>query len=52
MDISKLNCFCRKYDLIFVEEGQVKKELVYWFLDFNNTRRYYTSTEINEKLAV
>jgi hypothetical protein len=51
MSIPTLNTFCRKYDLVFVEEGRVHGNDVYWFIDFNNKRRYYTSHEIELKLA-
>ena len=50
MTVPVLNCFCRRYDLVFVEEGQVHEEPVYWFIDFDNQRRYYTDMEINDKL--
>lgn len=50
MTVSDLNCFCRKYDLIFVEEGQVEKKPIYWFIDFQNNKRYYTENEIDEKI--
>ena len=51
MTVPALNCFCRKYDLIFVEEGRVEREPVYRFLDFQNNRRYYTAAEINCKIG-
>jgi hypothetical protein len=50
MTVPVLNCFCRKYDLIFVEEGQVKREPVYRFIDFQNQHRYYTAAEISDKI--
>jgi len=51
MSISILNAFCRRFDLIFVELGRVQGNEVYWFVDFNNRRRYYTAPEIQDKLA-
>lgn len=50
VDIPTLNAFCRKYDLIFVELGQVRKEPVYWFIDSNNHRCYYSAVEIEARL--
>lgn len=50
MSIPTLNAFCRKYDLIFVEMGRVSGADVYWFLDFNNQRTYYTAEEIEGRL--
>lgn len=50
MSIPTLNAFCRKYDLVFVEMGCVKGEEVYWFIDFNNERRYYSAAEIADKM--
>jgi hypothetical protein len=49
MDIPLMNCFCRRFDLVFIEMGQVKGKPVYWFVDFANQRRYYTNEEIVEK---
>lgn len=50
--IQTLNAFCRKYDLVFVETGRMNGTDVYWFLDFNNERRYYSFAEIESKLGV
>lgn len=50
MDVPKLNCFCRKYDLVFMETGRVDKNDVFWFIDFFNKKRYYTAIEIDEKI--
>jgi len=47
---AKLNAFCRRYDLIFVEYGRKNGEETYRFVDFNNEKRYYTYTEIKERL--
>ncbi|MHC5081446.1 MAG: hypothetical protein ACYTHN_20785 [Planctomycetota bacterium] len=52
MSISILNAFCRKYDLIFVEMGRVRGDEVYWFIDFNNRRCFYTAMEIEDKLVI
>jgi hypothetical protein len=52
MSISDLNAFCRKFDLIFVEMGRVQGEEVYWFIDYNNRRRYYSAAEINDSMGV
>lgn len=49
MDIPLMNCFCRRFDLVFIEMGQVKGKPIYWFVDFENQRRYYTNEEIIEK---
>lgn len=51
MSIHLLNCFCRKYDLVFVEMGRNRGDEIYWFLDYNNERRFYTAIEIEEKLS-
>jgi hypothetical protein len=51
MSISILNAFCRKFDLVFVELGRVQGNEVYWFVDYNNRRRYYTAPEIQDKLS-
>jgi hypothetical protein len=50
MPIPTLNAFCRKYDLIFVETGRVHGDEVYWFIDFNNRRCYYSRHEIETRL--
>lgn len=50
MSVSDLNAFCRRYDLVFVEMGRVKDAEVYWFVDYNNERRYYSAAEIASKL--
>ena len=50
MTITSLNAFCRRYDLIFVEMGRVKGEDVYWFIDFNNRRCFYSAPEIKNKI--
>ena len=52
MSVSLLNAFCRKFDLIFVEMGHVEGSDVYWFVDFNNRRRFYTAPEIQDKLSL
>jgi len=49
-NIEILNAFCRRYDLVFVEFGRVRSEDIYWFVDFNNQRRYYSMAEIRDKL--
>ena len=51
MSIPTLNAFCRKYDLVFVEEGRVNGQEVYWFIDHQNQRRYYSASEIKDKLG-
>jgi hypothetical protein len=50
MSVSSLNSFCRRFDLIFVEMGRCNGHEVYWFIDFNNDRRYYTKDEIRSKM--
>lgn len=50
MSISLLNSFCRRYDLVFAELGTKQGEEVYWFIDFENNRRYYTNREIRSKM--
>jgi hypothetical protein len=52
MTVPELNAFCRRYDLIFVEEGMDKGIPVYWFIDFQNERRFYSAAEINDKMGV
>ena len=52
MCIATLNCFCRKYDVVFVEMGRVKGNEVYWFIDRDNKRVYYTAPEIESKITV
>jgi len=37
--------------MIFVEMGSIDGEDVYWFVDFNNERRYYSGTEIESKMS-
>jgi hypothetical protein len=51
MSIPVLNAFCRKYDLIFVEMGRIRGDEVYWFIDFNNRRCFYTAPEIETRLS-
>jgi hypothetical protein len=51
VSIPDLNAFCRKYDLVFMEEGRVRGDPVYWFVDFDNRKRYYTAAEIESKLG-
>jgi len=50
MDIPTLNSFCRRYDLVFVEIGREQGTDVYWFIDYDNKKRYYTFGEIIDKL--
>jgi hypothetical protein len=50
MQVQELNVFSRRYDLIFVEEGRVGGKDVYWFIDFDNDRRWFTCEEIREKI--
>lgn len=52
MSISFLNSFCRRFDLIFVEMGRSQGREVYWFIDFKNSRRFYTKEEIYSKMGV
>lgn len=47
-----LNSFCRKFDLVFVETGQENGKEVFWFVDFDNRRRFYTEEEIVTKLGL
>jgi len=49
MSNQTLNKFCRMYDLIFIGTGTEKEGPVYYFLDSENDRRYYTATEIEER---
>ena len=51
MSVSQLNTFCRQYDLIYVEMGRVRGSDVYWFVDFQNDRRYFTKEEIFSKMG-
>jgi hypothetical protein len=51
MTIDKMNTFCRTYDLIYVESGRVNGVDVYWFIDYDNERRYYTWEEILDKMS-
>jgi len=51
MNVTQLNAFCRRFDMIFVEMGSIDGEDVYWFVDFNNERRYYSGTEIESKMS-
>ena len=50
MLVPEMNTFCRCYDLIYVESGRVEHQDVYWFIDFKNNKRYYTVSEIQDKL--
>ena len=52
MSVSYLNSFCRRFDLIFVEMGCCTGQEVYWFIDFNNSRRFYTKEEITGKMGL
>ena len=52
MSVSFLNSFCRRYDLIYVEMGRQQGTDVYWFIDFENSRRYYTKEEIYSKMGL
>ena len=52
MYVKILNLFCLKHDLIFVEMGRAKNQEIYWFIDFQHTRRYYTKEEIFSKLGL
>ena len=52
MSVSYLNSFCRRFDLIYVEMGRCKGEEVYWFIDFQNDRRFYTKEEIFSKMDI
>jgi hypothetical protein len=51
MSVSYLNSFCRRFDLIFVEMGCCTGQEVYWFIDFKNSRRFYTKEEITGKMG-
>ena len=51
VSIPTVNAFCRKLDLVYVEEGVVNKEPIHWFLDFNNHRVHFSDGEIELKLA-
>ena len=51
MSVARLNAFCRRFDMIFVEMGRVSGTDVYWFIDFWNDRRYYTFNEIESKMG-
>lgn len=50
MRVHQLNVFCRKFDLIYIETGRVKGDDVYWFLDHQNRRVYFTAPEILSKI--
>ena len=52
MSVSDLNAFCRRFDLIYVEEGYERGTPIYWFIDFENHRRYYTKEEIESKMGM
>jgi len=52
MSISFLNSFCRRFDLVYVEQGTKNGCPVYWFLDFKHERRYYTKEEIYSKMGI
>lgn len=51
VSIPTVNAFCRKLDLVYVEEGIVNKEPIHWFLDFKNRRIHYSDTEIKTQLS-
>lgn len=51
MSVARLNAFCRRFDMIFVEMGRVCGCDVYWFIDFQNDRRYYSYQEIESKMS-
>lgn len=51
VSIPTVNAFCRRLDLVYVEEGVVNKEPIHWFLDFNNHRVPFTDLEIETKLS-
>ena len=51
VSIPRVNAFCRKLDLVYVEEGVVNKESIHWFLDFNNRRIHFTDLEIETRLS-
>jgi hypothetical protein len=51
MSAAMLNAFCRRYDLIFSETGRVDGVDVYWFIGFDNKKRYFTYEEITAKMA-
>ena len=50
LTVPRMNEFCRRFDMIYVETGCVEGCEVYWFLDFQHERRYYTIEEIYSKL--
>jgi hypothetical protein len=50
MNRDMMNRFCGKYDLIFLETGRVNGMDVYFFEDFQGTRRFYMYPEIVESL--
>lgn len=50
MSIHEINVFCRKFDLIYVETGRVEGQDVYWFLNHQNQRVFYTAPEIYSKI--
>jgi len=50
VSISKINAFCRKNDLVFVETGANASQEIFWFLDYTNHRRSYTQEEITLNL--
>lgn len=52
MTIDKMNTFCRIYDLVYVESGRVKSVDVYWFIDYENERKYYSWAEILSKMSL
>lgn len=50
ISISMINTFCRKYDLVFMEMGRDSGQDVYWFVDFNNNKVFFSALEINSKI--
>ena len=52
MDKATMNSFCRRYDMVYVEMGRIGGVDVYWFVDFDNHRRYYTYDEILNKIRL
>ena len=52
LPVPRMNEFCRRFDLIYVETGRQGGQDVYWFIDFENNRRYYTIEEIRSKMGM
>jgi len=52
MTISLMNAFCRRYDLVYVEEGVIDHKPIHWFLDYNNERICFSDEEIENKLTL